>query len=439
MMRFFLWAILGLVIIVPTPASARMVERFQLENGLHAVLINDTTIPAVAHGMLYHVGSMDDPQGQSGLSHFLEHLMFKETEYLKEGEYSALLSYQGADDNAFTSKDLTFYYQMVTKDRLPLIMALEATRMRGLVLSEDVVAREREVVVEERLMRVGNNPFGLLQEQMNAALFVNHPYGRPVIGWQHEIEGYDQAQVQAHYDHFYRPDNATLIVVGDLTKDELYALAQQHYGWIAKPDAPLTRTAWHEPATLARIDLSMASERVNQREWQRRYRTQNMHEIPPLQAAAVAVLAQILGDDESGLLMQELVVKRGIASEASAWADLLTRGPAQLLMAVTPKENASIEAINRAVDGLILSLDDAEKLAPLLAPAKQALRAELLYSQDGLRAQAFALARIIGAGQDASLLEQWPEMLAKVTLEDVQQAVQNVLHTESYVTGVIHP
>lgn len=215
MLRYIAPVFSVLLIALPLRAAAQ-VSSFALDNGMEVVVIEDHRAPVVVHMVWYRAGSADEPPGASGVAHFLEHLLFKGTQNMAPGELSATVARNGGSDNAFTSYDYTAYYQRVAADRLPLMMQMEADRMVNLQLSETDVATERDVIIEERNQRVENDPSSLFREQKNAALYLNHRYGVPVIGWRHEMVALDQAKARAFYDRYYAPNNAILIVAGDV-------------------------------------------------------------------------------------------------------------------------------------------------------------------------------------------------------------------------------
>ena len=217
------------------------IGHFMLENGMEVVVIPDHRAPVVTHMVWYRNGSADDPVGKSGIAHFLEHLMFKGTKKHPDGAFSRIVAELGGQDNAFTSYDYTAYFQRVAREHLPTVMAIEADRMKNLVLSDDKVTPERGVVLEERKMRTDSDPSAQLSETMAATLFLHHPYGLPIIGWQHEIEGLGREDALAYYDRFYTPENAILVVAGDVTAEAVHKLARDSYGRIAARGAAPVR------------------------------------------------------------------------------------------------------------------------------------------------------------------------------------------------------
>ena len=213
--------------------GSQRVSEFKLNNGLQVLVIPDHRAPVVTQMVWYKVGAADEPPGSSGIAHFLEHLMFKGTDLIPTGQFSKTIAKNGGEDNAFTNHDVTAYFQRVAKDRLPKVMEMEADRMANLRLSEQDVATERDVILEERRSRVDNDPGSILQEQMMAALYTNHPYGIPIIGWEHEIRALDREDAFSFYRRFYAPNNALLVIAGDVEPDEVRKLAEATFGKIA--------------------------------------------------------------------------------------------------------------------------------------------------------------------------------------------------------------
>src|SRR6202012_5334293 len=236
---------------------------FTLPNGLQVLVIQDHRTPVVTEMVWYKVGSADETPGKSGLAHFLEHLMFKGTDKHPVGEFSQTVLKVGGDENAFTSVDYTGYFQRIPRDQLSRMMEFEADRMTGLVLKDENVLPERDVVLEEFNMRVANNPDARLSEQIMAALYLNHPYGRPVIGWRQEIEKLDREDALAFYRRFYAPNNATLVIAGDIDAAEVPRRAERTFGAVApQPAIPAQRIRPQEPAPIAPRTVTFADPRV---------------------------------------------------------------------------------------------------------------------------------------------------------------------------------
>ena len=271
------------------------VSHFTLDNGMDVVVIEDHSAPVLQHMVWYRAGAADEPVGSTGVAHFLEHLLFKGTDTLAPGEFSATVAANGGQDNAFTSYDYTAYYQRVAADRLELMMRMEADRMRNLKLSEEDIATERDVILEERNQRIENDPRALFSEQMSAAQYLNHRYGAPVIGWRHEMEALDRDDALSFYRTYYAPNTAILVVAGDVTPDEVRELADRYYGVLEPtPDFPERFRSQEPPQTAARR-LTFKDPRVAQPYFNRSYLAPERNSGDQEKAAALLLLARILG------------------------------------------------------------------------------------------------------------------------------------------------
>src|SRR5215207_1184679 len=302
-----------------TEGGGPEVSSFALDNGLDVVVIPDRRTPVVTHMVWYRNGSADDPLGQSGIAHFLEHLMFKGTERHPAGEFSKVVSGLGGQENAFTSYDYTAYFQRVAREHLEAMMAFEADRMTGLAIDEAVVAPEREVVLEERRMRVETDPAAQLSEAMAASLFVHHPYGIPIIGWMHEIEGLNREHALGYYRRFYTPENAILVVAGDVTGDEVRRLADATYGQVAPRGERPIRFRPREPEPVAARHVTVADPKVEQPTMQRLYLVPSCRTASQRDCYALELLAEVIGGGPTSYLYRKLVMERGIAVNAGAW------------------------------------------------------------------------------------------------------------------------
>ena len=251
-------------------------ETFTLKNGMQVVVISNHRAPVVRHMVWYKVGGADEAPGESGIAHLLEHLMFKGTKNMEPGAFSASVARNGGQENAFTSHDYTAYFQTIASDRLDMVMRMEADRMTNLRITAEQVVPERDVVLEERRSRVDNNPSSQLREQIRAVLFLNYPYRRPVIGWEHEIRALNVDRILAFYKRYYAPNNAVLIVEGDVDVADIKPMAEKYYGAIPRgPD--ITRERTTESPARADRRLTMEHERVTQPSWSRRYIAPSYH------------------------------------------------------------------------------------------------------------------------------------------------------------------
>ena len=299
-------------IAVPGNAEAARAQTFQLKNGMDVVVIPDHRAPVVTHMVWYRVGAADEPPAASGIAHFLEHLMFKATETMAAGEFSKTVARLGGQDNAFTSQDVTAYFQRIARDRLATVMKMEAERMTKLKLSKEEVATEREVIKEERRSRTDNNPTSILAEEMNAVLYQSHPYGIPIIGWMHEIATLDREDAMAFYKRFYAPNNAILVVAGDVTADEVRKLAEETYGKIPRNDAvkPFQRPL--EPPHRAARRVELIDARAGEPVFQRYYSVPSYVSAKPGEAEAMDLLMKIVASGATSRLYKTLVVDQKV-------------------------------------------------------------------------------------------------------------------------------
>ena len=309
-----------------TAQAGANVTQFVLDNGMEVVVIPDHRAPIVTHMVWYKVGSADEPAGKSGIAHFFEHLMFKGTAKHKAGEFGARIAEIGGHENAFTSYDYTAYFQTVTPDALETMMSFEADRMRNLILTDAVIGPERDVILEERRSRVEGSPQALLEEEVQATLFQNHPYRIPIIGWMHEMEKLNRAEAVEFYNRYYAPNNAVLVVAGDVEPDTVRSMAERTYGKVARgPDLP-PRIRPSEPEQNTRRSVTLTDRRVTVPSFSKSWVVPSYHRAKPGEAEALDLLSEILGGGTRSRLYQALVVKAGIAAGAGAYSVDARRG-----------------------------------------------------------------------------------------------------------------
>jgi zinc protease len=421
-----------------SPVLAEKVTDFTLPNGLQVVVIEDHRAPVAVHMVWYRVGAADEPPGHSGIAHFLEHLMFKGTDDVPPGKFSEIVQAQGGNDNAFTSWDYTAYFQRVAADRLDLVMKLEADRMRDLRLAEDDVITERAVILEERTTRTDSDPAALFAEQTRAAQYLNHPYAIPIIGWRHEIEQLDRDDALAFYARYYAPNNAVLVVAGDVTPDEVKRLAELHYGPLA-PTADLPpRVRPSEPPQLAERRLSMADPRVAQPYVARTYLAPERNSGAQEKAAALTLLAELLGGSgTTSVLARKLTFDTQTALYASADydGDALDIGTFGLIVAPAP--GVSLEQAEAAMDAAVAQFlkDGVDPAA--LDRIKAQIRAQQIYASDNTSGLANRYGAALANGLTVADVQVWPELLQAVTAEDVMAAAHEVLDRRTAVTGYL--
>jgi zinc protease len=417
-------------------ANGDNVTSFTLDNGLEAVVIEDHRAPIVTHMLWYRVGSADEPKGKSGIAHYLEHLLFKGTDELEPGEFSRTVAEQGGSDNAFTSYDYTGYFQRVAADRLELMMKMEADRMTDLRLTQEDALTERDVILEERNQRTDNNPGALFSEQRRAALYLNHPYGLPVIGWRHEAQSLTLQDALDFYQTYYAPNNAVLIVAGDVDPEEVRRLAEKHYGPIpANPDLP-ERARPAEPPHLAERRIMYTDSRVAQPHVARAYLAPERDSGAQEEAAALTILAELLGGNPAtSYLGQKLQFDSQTAIYSSAFYDGLSLDDTSFGMVVVPAEGVSLEEAEQALDDTVAAFMEEEVDQEALARIKRQILASEIYAQDSIRSQAQRYGSALTSGLTVEDVHAWPDVLAAVTAEDVKRAARRVFDKRRAVTG----
>lgn len=415
------------------------VKTFTLGNGLQVVVIPDQRAPVITHMVWYKVGAADEPKGQAGIAHFLEHLLFKGTPKYPSGEFSRILRRNGAEENAFTTQDYTGYYQRVSKDRLELVIDLESDRMANLQLSQKDVVPELAVVQEERRSRVDNDPSSLLVEQMDAALFTAHPYGKPVIGWMSEVMKLDDRDAMAFYRTHYTPANAVVVIAGDVTVDEVRRLAEKYYGALPNTAPPAPRLRTEEPEPIAARRIIMSDPRMGIDLLQRSYIVPSFAMATGNEAAALDVLTDIMGGNVSARLAKRLVINEKVAQETGAFysGDEMDHGKIVIYAAASP--GSDLVRAEQAIDEVVSDIIEKGVTGDELALAKKRLRADMIYSVD---AQS-ALARLFGAalvtGSTVQDVLTYTDRLDDVTAEEVKAVAAKYLRIERSVTGIITP
>jgi zinc protease len=413
----------------PAPANARQTGnstfQFALANGMQVLVIPDHRAPVVTQMVWFRVGGVDDPPGISGLAHFFEHMMFRGTKANPNDTFSQVIAKNGGETNAFTDHDYTAFYEQIAKDRLPLAMKLEADRLVNLDLSDAHVTPERDVVMEERRMRVDNNPQALMSEQMQAALHMSHPYGRPVIGWAEEVRRIDRASAQDFYNHHYAPNNAILVVAGDVTPDDVRKMAQDAYGKVpARELQPRAENA--EPPRLAesRMVIKRADARVPV--FSRLYRVRSYSTGRPGEAEALEVYAQQLGGDQTAALYRMLVEQKKLASDAGANYDGNARDAGEFSVYAVPRPGVSLEALEKAVDQVLASSAANAPGADELQRAKTGLVASVTYRRDSQMAMATAYGQALTIGMTVDDVNEWPARIKAVNADGVRKAARSL-------------
>ena len=418
-------------------ASGIEISHFVLANGLEVVVIPDHRAPVVTHMLWYKVGSADETPGKSGLAHFLEHLMFKGTAKNPAGRFSQVVATVGGQENAFTSSDYTGFFQRVPREQLPTMMGFEADRMTGLVLTDDVVRPELNVVLEEQNMRVANNPGTRLGEQMEAALYLNHPYGRPVIGWRHEIEQLTREDALDFYRRFYTPNNAILVVAGDATPDWVRTLAQDTYGRVPRVAEIKPRMRPQEPVPEAARTVTLSDPRVTQPSVSRYYLVPSSTSARPGESEALEVLAHILGRGSNSRLYHTLVFSKGIAINAGASYDGTAVDATHLSVYATPKPSVSLQQLEEAVDGVLAEVIENGVTSEELTRSQNRMIADAIYANDSQRMMAQWYGAALATGASVDDVRAWPERIRAVDQASVREAARRWLDNRRSVTGYL--
>ncbi len=432
-------AAMTLALPVDSLLAASSVSHFKLKNGMEVVVIPDHRAPVVTHMVWYRVGAADESPGVSGIAHFLEHLMFKGTKKIAPGEFSKIVARNGGEDNAFTGQDATSYFQRVAKDRLQLVMEMEADRMVNLRLMEKDVDTERKVILEERRSRVENDPSNILSEQMTAALYQSHPYGTPIIGWEHEMRTLDRKAATDFYERYYAPNNAILVVAGDVTANAVRKLARETYGKL-KPRKDRVRAARpKEPPHRAPIRISLDDPRAGRATVQRSYLAPSYASSEPGEAEALDLMMKIVASGSTSKLYKSLVVEKKMAASAGGWFSGSGLDGGNLGVYAVASDGVEIADVEKAIDAVLAEFIEKGATQKDLVRARNSYLASHIYGGDNQ----VRLARRYGwglvNGRTIADIEEWPERLEKVTLEDIRRVAKKYFNMTQSVTGVLRP
>lgn len=434
---------LGLFAVTPAKAASDIPTLFDpkttvLENGMEVVVIEDHRAPIVTHMVWYKIGAADEPSGKSGIAHFLEHLMFKGTAKIGPGEFSKTVAENGGQDNAFTSQDYTAYYQNASVDKLPLLMEMESDRMQGLILTDDAVGAELQVVLEERSQRTDNNPGGQFSEQMNAAQYLAHPYGTPVIGWRNEIEKLTTEDAINWYKTYYAPNNAILVVAGDVNADEVFALAKKYYGPQKSMEIP-TRERLQEPPQLAKRIVIMKDARVREPSWRQVFlspttRTGDLREV-----RALEVLSEILSGGTTSRLYTSLVRDQKISVSAGAYFDGTSYDQSSFVIYATPASGSALDDLEVAVWKILQDVLDNGVTEHEVAAAQKRMLAGAIYARDSVSGAANIFGGALTSGEKIENIVNWPQQISAVTRDEILNAARKVFVEQSSVVGKLLP
>jgi zinc protease len=443
--RLSLLTFLAIVMLAVNPQAhagdgATRASEFKLSNGMDVVVIPDHRSPVVTHMVWYRVGAADEVLGKSGIAHFLEHLMFKSTDKIPVGEFSKIVSRLGGQDNAFTGNDATAYFQRVAKDRLGKMMEMEADRMVNLRLDEKEVLTERDVILEERRSRIDNNPSALLDEQMNATLYLNHPYHKPVIGWYREMAQLSRQDALDFYKHYYAPNNAILVVSGDVTDDEVRRLAEETYGKIpANPAVPSARHRPGEPPARVARRLTLKDPRAGNFLVQRYYQAPSYVTAKPGEAEALDVMMKIAGSGSTSRMYKKLVVEKKLASSAGGDYSGYGLDGGTISLYGIAADGVPLEKVEAALDDVMADIAKNGVTEQELARAKNSYLADYVYDSDNQATLARRYGWNLSVGRTVAEVEAWPANISKVTANDIKEVAAKYLDLKDSVTGYLVP
>lgn len=437
-------AILVLVVSLSTalaqaPKQSSTITDFTLDNGLQVVVIPDHRAPVVTHMIWYKIGSADEPAGKSGIAHFFEHLMFKGTKEHKAGEFGARVAEIGGNENAFTSYDYTAYYQTVPPEALGDMMEFEADRMRNLVLTDEVIGPERDVILEERRSRVETSPDALLDEELNATLYQNHPYRIPVIGWMHEMKQLNRIDATAFYDKYYAPNNAVLVVAGDVDAASVKALAERTYGKVERGPALPPRVRPQEPEQNTSRTVTLTDARVSVPSFRTEWVVPSYTSSRDGEAEALDLLGEILGGGTRSRIYQELIVKLGIASSAGASYSGTALDPTGFTVYGAPRGGAKLSDVQAAVEAEVRKVIEHGVTQDELDRARTRYLRSLIFARDSQSGMANIYGATLATGGTVEDIDAWPERLRAVTTDQVKAVASKYLTPNRSVTGYLLP
>jgi len=409
-----------------------------LDNGLKILVKKDNRAPVVVLQLWYRVGTSYEHEGITGLSHALEHMMFKGTKNHASGEFEKILSVNGARNNAFTSQDYTAYYEVIAKDRLEVAMELEADRMRNLILDEKEFKKEIEVVKEERRWRTDDRPTSLTREQFNAVAFLNSPYRAPVIGWMVDLDTMKVGDLRKWYEKWYAPNNATLVVVGDVEPDAVFALVEKYFARIKTSDipAPKLRTEVEQKgprSIVVKAPAKLPYLRMG-------YKTPGLiNAKEKWEPYALEVLANILDGGSSARFAKKLVRDKEIAASAGASYDGFGRLPNLFVLSGTPTKSKTIEDLKKAMLEEIELLKTEKVSEEELKRVKAQVVASEVYQRDSIENIASVLGSLESVGLGYQLIDEYVPEILKVTPEQIQKVAQKYLIEDHLTVARLQP
>ncbi len=408
-------------------------KSYVLDNGLQIVVVENDRAPVLTHMVWYRVGAADEPAGKSGIAHFLEHLLFKgqnhpELGTLEPGEFSRKIRALGGEDNAFTSQDYTAYFQSIASEHLETVMTMEAGRMRGLTPPVEEVISENNVIQEERLQRTDSDPRAQMSEQLYEALFPNHPYSIPIIGWMHEIKNLTWDDAKRFYDQYYAPNNAILVVSGDVTGEEVLEIAQRTYGLVEQADTP-PRLRTQSPPFIAKTTVTLEHETIGEPIIQRLYRVPSYRQNKD-HSLALQVLEEIISGGPTSRLYKSLVTDQKLATEIGLSYSSASWDDATLSIVATAQNASQIDIVQTAIDAELKKVIENGITKTELNEAIERMQAEAIYARDSLSGPAMIIGYNLITGSSLDDIEYWPSHIAQVTRQQVQDVATLYLNPD---------
>lgn len=411
-------------------------QSFTLENGLMAVWVPNHRSPVAHHMIWYKVGAADEDVGKSGIAHFFEHLMFKGTPKYPDAVFSKTINAIGGRDNAFTSSDYTAYYQSIPKEHLALVMDMEADRMQNLILTKEIIETERQVILEERKQRVDTSAFARYSEKENALLYVNHPYAIPVIGWEHEIRNLSEQDLLDFYKKWYAPNNAIVVVAGDINFEEFKKLVETHYGAL-KPSPHIKDRARPEiPQGIfnnLKLDLHFSDAQIAQNYLRKRMLVPSQKQDSQT-SFALSIIAEELGSGESSLLYKELVTRQRKAISVGSVYSGESKDTGSFIFYATLAKDISFDAVEKEIDIIIDNFVQEGISQERLEEIKERMAASAIYARDSLDTPAYIFGKSLSIGLTMDDVEYWQDKLESVTKEQVDAVLREYFSPEKRET-----
>jgi len=439
-MKFRIALLLSVLVLswLPAAVHAELAQERMLSNGMKIIVKEDHRAPTVAHMVWYKTGSMDEQNGTTGVAHALEHMMFKGTKSLKPGEFSQRVAALGGRENAFTSKDYTAYFQQIEKSKLEKVMALEADRMANLVFDKNEFSREIRVVMEERRWRTEDQPIPLVYETLNAVAFNAHPYHHPVAGWMSDLQNMTVQDAKAWYDRWYAPNNATMVVAGDVDPKQVFALAEKHFGKIARKAVPVTKLQDEPPQRgIRRVTIKAPAENPYV---VLAFKVPGLRDVEKdVESHALDVLAAILDGYDNARLNAKLVRTDRVANSAGAGYSNIARGPVLFLLDGTPTAGTTTEQLEKLLRAEVERVAKEGVSEAELKRVKAQLIAGQIYKRDSIFGQAMEIGTMEATGLSHTQIDRIIDKLKEVTAEQVQAVAQKYFGDDALTVATLIP